>query len=235
MQLYVYLPFLDIYGLLLFLTVHPYNTKLWWKRAVLDHLLFGNHKPLFNLTSKIMWRTMKADVEDQIGVPKQTEYLTFLTFSAVEQHFYKKEQSKCSERTQTQIEKHFAGRENITLSELSKSSLTSLLSPLLSLRQACCHPAVVRNSFLSLGKSCVTMEELLKKLMDNATLETEEAQRKLLRALNGLAGIAILEQKYEIACSIYSDTISTWGKYKQLKADSLQVKFMYFYFELQLF
>ena len=54
--------------------------------------------------------------------------------------------------------------------------------------QACCHPAVVRGSCLSLGKKDSSMEGLLERLISNIKVECEDAHRKLICALNGIAG-----------------------------------------------
>ena len=32
----------DLFGLFLFLSVRPYNTKVWWKRGLIDHFNAGN-------------------------------------------------------------------------------------------------------------------------------------------------------------------------------------------------
>jgi hypothetical protein len=41
----------------------------------------------------------------------------------------------------------------------------------------------------------MTMDEILGLLLSKAVLEAEEAQRQLLAALNGLAGLALLEER----------------------------------------
>ena len=220
----VYMFFLDIYGLLLFLTVRPYNCKLWWKRALLDQYRAGNYKPLFELTSRVMWRTCKSDVEEQICLPKQTEYISWLLFSAVEQHFYQKQQDVSARNTAYSLTHNFSYLgESLKLTDLNKQTLSKLLAPLLNLRQACCHPAVVRNSHLSMEKKFMTMDQLLGQLTASAKLESEEAHRKLLCAMNGLAGVEILMDNHNRAIEIYHDAISSWESYKHLKTDSLQV------------
>lgn len=213
----------DVYGLLLFLCVRPYSCKVWWKRALLDHFYAGDHEPFFKLMSKVMWRTCKVDVEEQICLPKQTEYLTWLQFSAVEHHFYAKQASKCAESTKYHLNKDFSYlSDSLQLKDLSKQTLSKLLSPLLQLRQACCHPAVVRNSHLSSEKKCVTMEQLLGKLTSNAKVEAAEAHRKLLCSLNALAGIEILQENYVKAVEIYNSVIASWEEHNDLTTDSLQ-------------
>lgn len=179
-----------------------------------------------------MWRTCKVDVEEQICLPKQTEYLTWLQFSAVEHHFYAKQASKCAESTKYHLNKDFSYlSDSLQLKDLSKQTLSKLLSPLLQLRQACCHPAVVRNSHLSSEKKCVTMEQLLGKLTSNAKVEAAEAHRKLLCSLNALAGIEILQENYVKAVEIYNSVIASWEEHNDLTTDSLQVSQKCFLYE----
>ena len=54
------------------------------------------------------------------------------------------------------------------LSSLDRQSLSTLLLPLLKLRQACCHPQAVRGQFMSLQKKTMTMEQLLEQLISKA-------------------------------------------------------------------
>ena len=46
---------------------------------------------------------------------------------------------------------------------------------------------------MSLQKQTMTMDQLLEQLITKAKLETEEAHRGYIAALNGLAGIDIIE------------------------------------------
>ncbi len=57
---------LDIYGMLLFLGVFPYFMKVWWRKLLLEPLISGNNKPLFELLSRVMWRTEKKYVLHQV-------------------------------------------------------------------------------------------------------------------------------------------------------------------------
>lgn len=216
---------LDTYGLLLFLGVQPYNHFTWFKRALFDHYENGNCLPLFDLMSRLMWRSCKVDVLDEICIPKQTEYLSWLQFSAVEHHFYQKEFDRLSVTCEADIKKRFPdiNSRSIPMSEMSKDVMSWLLSRLLTLRQACIHPAVSKSSYLSLEKTCVTMEQVLKKLIDNTRLECEEAHRKLICALNGAAGVELLQKNVVAASNYYCEAIKSWRENKELKTDSLQV------------
>lgn len=57
----------DLYGLLLFLGVDPYWVKQWWTRLLYEPYCHGQEDPMIDLVSKVMWRTAKHNVLDQVG------------------------------------------------------------------------------------------------------------------------------------------------------------------------
>ncbi|CAA0813112.1 Unknown protein [Striga hermonthica] len=71
-----------------------------------------------------------------------------------------------------------------------------LFNSLLKLRQACCHPQVGSSGLRTLQKSPMTMEEILSVLIGKTKVEGEDGLRKVVVALNGLAGIAIIKQDF---------------------------------------
>ena len=219
---------LDIFGLLVFLGVKPYDSKLWWYRALLDHHQHGDFVPLFNTLTQLVWRTCKADVIDQIQIPKQTEYTTWLRLNAIERHYYQKEFESISKTSESDLKKRFPDFESktIKLSDLTKSETTRFLNPLLQLRQACIHPVVVRNGIINFEKMCVTMEEVLQKLIYSTKQECVEAQRKIVCALNGLAGVYILKKDHLNAVNLYREAIASWTEKDAFQTDSLQVRLM---------
>lgn len=79
----------DLYGLLVFLNIDPYYIEYWWKKCLFDPYVRGETKDLEKVLSHFMWRTAKKDVLDQINIPKQTEDIHWLSFSPVEEHFYR--------------------------------------------------------------------------------------------------------------------------------------------------
>lgn len=95
----------------------------------------------------LMWRTAKADVAHELGLPAQHQHTSSLQFSAIERHFYSRQHAECSMRASSTISGQLlaqaargigvAGGRRLTPAEEKK-----LLFPLLRLRQACCHPQV---------------------------------------------------------------------------------------------
>ncbi|NXU47440.1 SHPRH ligase, partial [Turnix velox] len=211
----------DLYGLVLFLGVDPYWVKHWWDQLLYRPYCRKNPQPLYSLIAKIMWRSAKKDVIDQIQIPPQTENVHWLHFSPVERHFYHRQHEVCCQDALAKLRK--ISDWTLKLSSLDRRTVTSILYPLLRLRQACCHPQAVRGEFLPLQKSTMTMEELLTSLQKKCRTECEEAHRQLVCALNGLAGIHIIKGEYTLAAELYREVLRSSEEHKEkLKTDSLQ-------------
>nr|BAC38428.1 unnamed protein product [Mus musculus] len=181
----------DLFGLVVFLGIEPYCVKHWWIRLLYHPYCKKNPQHLYSFIAKIMWRSAKKDVIDQIQIPPQTEEMHWLHFSPVERHFYHRRHEVCCQDAIVKLRK--ISDWALKLSSLDRRTVSSILYPLLRLRQACCHPQAVRGEFLPLQKSTMTMEELLTSLQKKCGTECEEAHRQLVCALNGLAGIHIIK------------------------------------------
>uniref|UniRef100_A0A1A8HC53 SNF2 histone linker PHD RING helicase, E3 ubiquitin protein ligase n=1 Tax=Nothobranchius korthausae TaxID=1143690 RepID=A0A1A8HC53_9TELE len=211
----------DLYGLVLFLGVDPYWVKHWWDQLLYRPYRRGNTEPLYNVVAQILWRSAKKDVIDQIQIPPQTEEVHWLRFSPVEGHFYHRQHEVCSQDALVKLRK--ISDWSLKLGSLDRRTVTTILYPLLRLRQACCHPQAVRGEFLPLQKSTMTMEELLKSLQKKCRVECEEAHRQLVCALNGLAGIHIIRGEFGEAVEMYREVLRSSEEHKdRLKTDSLQ-------------
>ncbi|XP_054652894.1 E3 ubiquitin-protein ligase SHPRH isoform X1 [Dunckerocampus dactyliophorus] len=227
----------DLYGLMLFLGVDPYWVKHWWDQLLYRPYRRGNTEPLYGVVAKLLWRSAKKDVIDQIQIPAQTEEVHWLHFSPVEGHFYNRQHEVCSQDALVKLRK--LSDWSLKLGSLDRRTVATILCPLLRLRQACCHPQAVRGEFLPLQKracpvafdgdapsslgSTMTMEELLKSLQKKCRVECEEAHRQLVCALNGLAGIHIIRDEFEQAAEMYREVLRSSEEHKgRLKTDSLQ-------------
>ncbi|XP_068436986.1 E3 ubiquitin-protein ligase SHPRH isoform X2 [Clinocottus analis] len=211
----------DLYGLVLFLGVDPYWVKHWWVRLLYRPYRRGNTEPLYSVIAQLLWRSAKKDVIDQIQIPPQTEEVHWLHFSPVEGHFYRRQHEVCSRDALVKLRK--ISDWSLKLGSLDRRTVHTILSPLLRLRQACCHPQAVRGEFLPLQKSTMTMEELLKSLQKKCRVECEEAHRQLVCALNGLAGIHIIRDEFVEATEMYREVLRSSEEHKgRLKTDSLQ-------------
>ncbi|XP_040094569.1 E3 ubiquitin-protein ligase SHPRH isoform X1 [Oryx dammah] len=211
----------DLFGLVVFLGVEPYCVRHWWVRLLYRPYCKKNPHFLYSFIAKIMWRSAKKDVIDQIQIPPQTEETHWLHFSPVERHFYHRQHEVCCQDAVVKLRK--ISDWALKLSSLDRRTVASILYPLLRLRQACCHPQAVRGEFLPLQKSTMTMEELLTSLQKKCGTECEEAHRQLVCALNGLAGIHIIKGEYASAAELYREVLRSSEEHKEkLKTDSLQ-------------
>uniref|UniRef100_A0A8C1FZL9 SNF2 histone linker PHD RING helicase n=1 Tax=Cyprinus carpio TaxID=7962 RepID=A0A8C1FZL9_CYPCA len=214
----------DLYGLVLFLGVDPYWVKYWWDQLLYRPYRHGNTAPLYNVIGQLLWRSAKKDVIDQIQIPPQTEEIHWLNFSPVEGHFYHRQHEVCSQDALVKLRK--ISDWSLKLGSLDRRTVTTILYPLLRLRQACCHPQAVRGEFLPLQKRWKFVHtdfELLKSLQKKCRVECEEAHRQLVCALNGLAGIHIIRGEFVDAAEMYREVLRSSEEHKaRLKTDSLQ-------------
>ncbi|KAF3831986.1 hypothetical protein GH733_000798, partial [Mirounga leonina] len=140
----------DLFGLVVFLGIEPYCVKHWWVRLLYRPYCKKNPQLLYSFIAKILWRSAKKDVIDQIQIPPQTEEIHWLHFSPVERHFYHRQHEVCCQDAVVKLRK--ISDWALKLSSLDRRTVTSILYPLLRLRQACCHPQAVRGEFLPLQK-----------------------------------------------------------------------------------
>lgn len=209
--------------------LYPISYDVWWNELVEESFIRKDSSLLYELFGQMIWRTGKQDVLDQLGIPPQTEIVHWLSFSPVETHFYKQQFEICSNRILEKIHKlrQLAPDVDILATRLScldRASLHGLLAPFLELRQACCHPQIVRGKQISLQKGTLTMEELLDKLVKKAQIECHEDHRKSVSALNGMAGLLIIQERWLEATEKYRQVLQSAEKQKEhFQTDSLQL------------
>ncbi|KZV51925.1 snf2 histone linker phd ring helicase [Dorcoceras hygrometricum] len=211
----------DLFGLLRFLQANPFDTYKWWTDVICNPYERGDAEAMVfthNFFKPLMWRSSKTSVWDELELPPQEEHVTWLSLSPIEQHFYQRQHKTCVDDAQEVIESfkyHVRkGKEADALAcdALSETFITNveaakLFNSLLKLRQACCHPQVGSSGLRSLQKSPMTMEEILSVLIGKTKVEGEDALRKLVVAVNGLAGIAMIKQDYKEAVSLYKEAL----------------------------
>ncbi|KAL8247869.1 hypothetical protein R6Q59_009085 [Mikania micrantha] len=207
----------DLYGLLKFLRASPYDVRKLWVAVIKDPYEDGDAGAVeftHNLFRQIMWRSSKANVADELLLPPQEECLSWLSLTPIEEHFYQRQHETCLIYAKEVIqsfnsnisEEQTAGYDSSD-SVLTHVEAAKLLNSLLKLRQACCHPQVGSSGLRSLHQTPMTMDEILMVLVGKTKVEGEEALRKLVVALNGLAGIAIIKQDFSQAISLYTEAL----------------------------
>ncbi|CAL9111471.1 unnamed protein product [Musa textilis] len=210
----------DIYGLLRFLRANPFDVYRWWVEIIRDPYERRDRVAMqfvYNFFRNIMWRSSKVHVAEELHLPPQEVCLSWLTFSSIEEHFYQKQHETCVSHAHEIIKNlkdDIRKREAVydldasCYGFLSHSEVARLVGPLLKLRQACCHPQVGSSGLCSLQQNPLTMEEILGVLIGKAKIEGEEALRKIVSALNGLAAIAIIEEDVKRAVLLYREALA---------------------------
>ncbi|KAL0896617.1 hypothetical protein Bca101_080578 [Brassica carinata] len=220
----------DLYGLLRFLKANPFDVSRWWIEVIRDPYERRDAKAMeftHNFFKQVMWRSSKVHVADELQLPPQEECVSWLKFSAIEEHFYSRQHETCVSYAREVIEtlkrdilkRGHSSSDNplITHAEAAK-----LLNSLLKLRQACCHPQVGSSGLRSLQQTPMTMEEILMVLVKKTQSEGEEALRVLIVALNGIAAISILKQEFSEAVSFYKEALNiTEEQAKDFRLDPL--------------
>ncbi|XVF24305.1 hypothetical protein REPUB_Repub13aG0116300 [Reevesia pubescens] len=211
----------DLYGLLRFLKLSPFNVSRWWVEVIRDPYERkdgGAMEFTHKFFKQIMWRSSKIHVADELQLPPQEECVSWLTFSPIEEHFYQRQHETCvsyASEVLKSLKEDLIKREipgsfssGATFDPfITHTEAAKLLNSLLKLRQACCHPQVGSFGLRSLQQAPMTMEEILNVLISKTKTEGEEALRMLVSALNGLAGIAIIEEKLSQAVSLYEEAL----------------------------
>ncbi|ESO03203.1 hypothetical protein HELRODRAFT_174102 [Helobdella robusta] len=91
----------DLYGLLSFLRACPYDDRTLWSKFMQGAYEGGLREHPCWVISRLLWRNCKRDVIDQINLPPQSIKTHLLTFSPVEEHFYRRMYQKCSDEALT--------------------------------------------------------------------------------------------------------------------------------------
>ncbi|CAH1988084.1 unnamed protein product [Acanthoscelides obtectus] len=216
----------DLHGLVDYLQITPYDDLETWKNILYVPYMSGDEKPMLDFLSDVLWRSSKADVYDQINIPKQTFKQHFLEFSAVEKFFYKREHElSCNDF----LRKVRNRDPSLLLERIEKTTLNSILAPLLSLRHACTHPNTSRGRYLATKKQLTSMQDLLEALIQKNISDSEECLRLIISSLNGLAGIHLLQGKHREAIGYYRDVLQLRATFSdgragtKLPVDKLQL------------
>ncbi|KAL9249583.1 E3 ubiquitin-protein ligase SHPRH-like protein [Drosera capensis] len=204
----------DLYALLRFLKVSPFDTPRWWVEVIrnpFERKDVGAMEFTHSLFRHLMWRSSKLLVADELQLPPQEECLSWLSFSPVEEHFYQRQHETCTDHAFDVLKRFKAGAVSCDLqsdSFVTHADAAKLLNSLLKLRQACCHPQVGSSGIRSLEQSPMTMDEILSVLVSKTKIEGEEALRKLVSSLNGLAGVAMIRGERSQALLLYKEALT---------------------------
>ncbi|KAJ8771167.1 hypothetical protein K2173_023492 [Erythroxylum novogranatense] len=219
----------DLYGLLRFLKASPFDVSRWWIDVIRDpyeRRYVGAMELTHTFFKRIMWRSSKKEVADELEIPPQEECVSWLTFSAIEEHFYQRQHETCVSYAREVIESlkddvlkrkvpGSVSSDVLACHLITPNEAAKLLNSLLKLRQACCHPQVGSSGLRSVQQSPMTMEEILMVLVGKTKVEGEEALRKLVVALNALAGISIIKQNFSEAVLLYQEALALTAEHAE--------------------
>lgn len=222
----------DIFGLLTFLCVPPFERDAhWWSRLIEHPYSYGDanaKRYLHKLLKGLMWRNSREGVRDQLGIPPQGEIVTWLESNAVERHFYKTQFRECH-RTASATLAHSDFADIDENQPLETRDARRVMGPLLRLRQACDHPQAgsygLAGGIARAGANVLTMQQITDKLIEKARVEAEEAQRLVAFALNALGGLAWCENDLTLAINVYREVIQleATGKERKIRLDAMQI------------
>ncbi|KAH1005134.1 hypothetical protein HUJ04_006175 [Dendroctonus ponderosae] len=179
----------DIFALIDYLQMEPYNDLYTWNNVLYYPYVAGNTQPMYDFLSKILWRTSKSAVLNQINIPEQSEKLHMLEFSAVEKFFYNRE--------------HELMQPLVSLRQACSDAST----------------VRGKGRYLSLKRDAYSMKDLLEALILKNKCDCEEALRLLVSSNNGLAGTYLLMNDPEQAIAEYRKVLQLAAKFSLVERD----------------
>ncbi|XP_055627280.1 E3 ubiquitin-protein ligase SHPRH [Toxorhynchites rutilus septentrionalis] len=208
----------NLYGLVHFLDYAPYNDYHIWKELA-GRYEVGNSRPLLCAMARIMWRTCKLSVLDQLGIPPQTEVIHHITMSDLQNFFYRMEHAKCATAFREKAEK--LGRD-IRMSRMNIQTLNLIMEPLRKLRQDCTIPSVIHRSDQLTMKKLLTPNELRQHLITTNEIDCKSQLRSIASSINGMAAIYLIKRDYDRAIKMYKSTLRWADDYQgTISVDSL--------------
>ncbi|XP_066137838.1 E3 ubiquitin-protein ligase SHPRH isoform X1 [Euwallacea fornicatus] len=208
----------DIFGLIDYLQMQPYSDFNTWNHILYNPFVSGVTEPMYDFLSKVLWRTSKNSVLNQINIPPQSTEMHVLEFSAVEKFFYQREHEICANDFLVNANKYDP---DTFLDKMNKKDFKNLMAPLLALRQACSDPTSVRGKgrYLSLKKNTSSMKDLLDALIARNKSDCEESLRLMISSINGLAGLHLLMQYPEGAVNEYRKVLQLASQFSQAEKE----------------
>lgn len=197
----------NLYGLMHFLDCEPYNDYKCWGKLAAPFISSNDPKPLVKVLHKVMWRTCKRFVVDQIGIPPQTQVCHKVYMSDLQMVFYKEQHENCRIAFLEKASNLIQNNDN-TMSNWNPHILKLLLEPLRKLRQDCTVPSLVhKGQDQHITKKLLSPDELFSHLVSNNEIECKAQLRTIASSLNGLAGVALLTDDVQLAIKYYKSVL----------------------------
>lgn len=201
----------SLYGLISFLKYDPFTYSNVWQQLVHDFEK-GHWQPLILVLQRVMWRTCKVDVEDQIAIPPQSNIVHFVNMSDLQLFFYRSEHARSASDFNRIVSKYVEA--DWSLSVINTSTLKSLLEPLRKLRFDCTVPSILnRVPNENINKRILTPNELHNHLIKNTEHECKTCLRTISSGLNGIAGCHIAKAQFTEAIACYKSLLKLASEY----------------------
>jgi E3 ubiquitin-protein ligase SHPRH len=153
----------DLHGLFTFIRQDPFCEKRWFDEILFHPFNSGDRMPLAIEASKVLWRTTKKLVENQVDLPQLTEKVYRLNFSPFELHLYDRVREDFRKNNKNLLEPPAAATDvngngaaqtfyaskltkqknvndynpQLRLDELDRQMIDQILAPIIDLRVTC--------------------------------------------------------------------------------------------------
>ncbi|GAA5826106.1 hypothetical protein JCM3770_003829 [Rhodotorula araucariae] len=195
----------DLRPLLTFLRVEPIASG----RASLQRLL--EETPSFQrLWGEVGERTLKAQVQDELFLPKQMRFLVPIEFTAVERFYY---DQRYADALATLGLAPDGTPQVADAAQAWAADKPEMLRALTTLRQLCTHPQIGTGNrgALALGRVVRTVDEVYQAMREKAVADIQSAQRAMLAARVRRAQYACweedVENRFEPALALFKSAI----------------------------
>lgn len=224
-----------LYGLIFFINYEPYTDEAYFIH-ICNQYRRGKYEEMIKILSKVMWRTCKKDVEDQINIPKQTEVMHTIDMSDLQKYYYRQAhlitKQHFMENVQDFLFRHagigrnerkfggFVDRIDLSLKDkllyqLNNATLSIFLDPLRNLRQDCTIPSIFhKTNDQTRVKKVLKPEELHEHLVSKTSIESKSQLRTICSSFNGMAALKLAEEKYDEAVNLYRQIIKLGDQHK---------------------
>ncbi|EDW93616.1 E3 ubiquitin-protein ligase SHPRH isoform X2 [Drosophila yakuba] len=187
-------------------------------------------EPLLELLQHSLWRTCKSKVEDELGIPPQTEVVHRMELSNIESLYYREEHLKCHEQFLAAVAKHTRHNADNSscLASISPQLLRIILKPFLRIRQTCSVPVMLNSNVSS--TDYLHPQDLLARLKTNNENECKTELRSWASSYNGLAAIHFIKEDFPQAIKYYNLLLKLADEYNEqnISVDSvLQIHAIY--------
>ncbi|XP_053664769.1 E3 ubiquitin-protein ligase SHPRH [Anopheles marshallii] len=193
----------NLYGLVHYLDYDPYSCWPVWSQYS-TRFQSGNAEPLLTMMVRVMWRTCKHAVLDQLNIPPQTERIHHIRMSDLQSYFYRGEHIQCAHAFRDKARKIGL---SLRMGQMNIHTLNLLLEPLRKLRMDCTMPSVLYSGTTLNAKKLLTPAELHEHLVTANVHNCKGQLRSVVSSLNGMAAVHILQHGYSQAFRLYQASL----------------------------